>query len=65
MDLNYAFVLTQPVLISSLFFWHYFLVVSPFLITCPFVEVIGIFCLRQMSEITEIKVAIRNYFFIR
>lgn len=63
MDLNYASVLTQPLLISSLCFWHHFLVVCPFLMTCLSIEIIGILCLRQMSEITQIKVAIRKILF--
>lgn len=65
MDLNYASVLTQPVLIPFLGFWHHFPVVSLFLMTCLSIEAVGTFCLRQMSEITQIKVAIRKiYFFI-
>lgn len=51
------------------FFWHCFLTVllrawavSSFWITCLFIEVIGVFCLRQLSEITQIKVTIRFFF---
>lgn len=44
-------------------FWHHFLMVSPFLMTYLSVEIIGILCLKQMSEITQIKVAIRKILF--
>lgn len=64
MDLNYASVLTQPVLIPSLGFWHHFPVVSLFLMTCLSIEAVGTFCLRQMSEITQIKVAIERFIFL-